>query len=661
MSRDDQGQPPCSPLTKAPGERRAVFSSAMADAVPILISYVDREQRYRFVNRAYERWFGVDRSQIEGKTLAEVLGPEAYDLVRDHAARALAGESVTFEAEHNYQGAGARHIEAQYVPDIARDGEIPGYYVLVNDITDRRKTAAELERMLAGERRRGALLDLGQKLRDEADPIVIAQTAARMLTEQFGVARAGYAEMDLVNDLADIVADDGGTDRGVAPLSGQRIHLEDFGPLMSADMRAGRVVAVGDVALDDRTNATDALEAYAALGVRAFMTISLIKAGRLSAYLFLAHDEPRAFSSDEIAFVADVAELIWISSERARSDLALKRAVETERLLIREVDHRAKNVLAVVQSLAQLTPFHSKEQYVEALSGRIGSLARAHSLLSNARWSGVDLHDLLRLELDPYRCADGVGGEEQLVIEGPPVLIDAQGAQSLALVLHELATNASKYGALARPEGRLSVTWRWDGDGALRLVWREEAGARVTPPQRRGFGSTLIESAVKQAAARVTLDWRPEGLEVRLDILTGVQARAAESIPAYRPGLATDDSPALRDQRVLVVEDEAVVAMELVRVLTAAGAKVVGPAGTIEEALGLLDDGQPIDRALLDVNLGGRLITPVAAALTNRRIPFVYLTGYQEPDVDDGPVLRKPVAASTLLGALARGAAAPAR
>ncbi|WP_395444664.1 HWE histidine kinase domain-containing protein [Caulobacter sp. UC70_42] len=487
----------------------------MADAVPILISYVDREQRYRFVNRAYERWFGVDRSQIEGKTLAEVLGPEAYDLVRDHAARALAGESVTFEAEHNYQGAGARHIEAQYVPDIARDGEIPGYYVLVNDITDRRKTAAELERMLAGERRRGALLDLGQKLRDEADPIVIAQTAARMLTEQFGVARAGYAEMDLVNDLADIVADDGGTDRGVARLSGQRIHLEDFGPLMSADMRAGRVVAVGDVALDDRTNATDALEAYAALGVRAFMTISLIKAGRLSAYLFLAHDEPRAFSSDEIAFVADVAELIWISSERARSDLALKRAVETERLLIREVDHRAKNVLAVVQSLAQLTPFHSKEQYVEALSGRIGSLARAHSLLSNARWSGVDLHDLLRLELDPYRCADGVGGEEQLVIEGPPVLIDAQGAQSLALVLHELATNASKYGALARPEGRLSVTWRWDGDGALRLVWREEAGARVTPPQRRGFGSTLIESAVKQAAARVTLDWRPEGLEVR--------------------------------------------------------------------------------------------------------------------------------------------------
>jgi PAS domain S-box-containing protein len=629
----------------------------MADAVPILISYVDREQRYRFVNRAYERWFGVDRSQIEGKTLEEVLGALAYDQVRDHAARALTGESVIFETEYNYQRVGVRHVEARYVPDIAQDGEIPGYYVLVNDITDRKTAAAELERMLAGERRRGALLDLGQQLRDETDPLAIAQTAARMLTEHLKVARAGYAEMDFVSDVADIVADDGGPDRSVAPLRGQQIRLEDFGPTMSADMRAGRAVTVGDVALDDRTNAADALEAYATLGVRAFMTISLVKNGALSAYVYICHQKPRTFAPDEVAFAAEVAELIWTARERARSDQALRRAAETERLLIREVDHRAKNVLAVVQSLAQLTPFHSKAQYVEALSGRIGSLARAHSLLSTARWSGVDLHDLLRLELDAYRFEDAA----QQTIDGPPALIDARAAQSLALVIHELATNASKYGALARPEGRLSVTWSWGADGALHLIWRETASVRITPPQRRGFGSTLIESAVKQAAARVALDWRPEGLEVRLDIPTGAQARTAESIPAYRPGLAVDDGPALRGQHVLIVEDEAVVAMELARVLTAAGAKVVGPAGTIEEALDLLNDGQPIDRALLDVNLGGRLITPVAAALTDQRIPFVYLTGYQEPDVDDGPILRKPVATSALLGALARGAPSAAR
>jgi two-component sensor histidine kinase len=539
------------------------------------------------------------------------------------------------------------------VPDIARGGEIPGYYVLVTDISDRKQTAVELERLLVGERRRTALLDLGQKLRDEADPICIAQMAARMLTEQLGVARAGYAEMDPDSDLAEIVADDGRPGSGVARLQGRSLRLDDFGPSMSADMHAGRTVRVGDVALDPRTNDPDALEAYGAIGVRAFLTISLVKAGQLSAYLFLAHDGPRAFTADETAFVTDVAELIWTASERARSDLALKRAQETERLLIREVDHRAKNVLAVVQSLAQLTPFEDKAQYVQALSGRIGSLARAHSLLSTGRWSGVDLHDLLRLELDPY----GGEGGGQVVIDGPPALIDAQAAQSLALVIHELATNASKYGALSRPLGRLNVSWIWDAGDVLRLVWREDAGAIVAPPARRGFGSTLIESAVKQVGGRVELTWRPQGLKVRLDILKGALPRAAESTPVYRPGLSIEDSPALRDQRVLVVEDEAVVAMELTRVLTAAGAKVVGPVGTIEEALILLDD-QPIDRAVLDVNLGGRLITPVAKALTHRRIPFVYLTGYQEPDVDGGPILRKPVATSALLGALARGAPA---
>ena len=459
MSRDNHALP-----HTASAQGRDVLSSAMADAVPILISYVDRDERYRFVNRAYEDWFGVDRAEIEGRHLREVIGEVAYERLRGFVRRALAGETLTFEGEVEYQGAGARFIEARYVPDIAPNGEIPGYYVLITDISDR------------------------------------------------------------------------------------------------------------------------------------------------------------------------------------------KRAEETERLLIREVDHRAKNVLTVVQSLAQLTPFETKDQYVHALSGRIGSLARAHSLLSATRWSGVDLHDLLRLELDPY------GGEasEQVAILGPPVLIDAQAAQSLALVIHELATNASKYGALSRPLGRLNVSWSFDEADVLRLAWREDAGVAVAPPTRHGFGSTLIASAAKQLGARIEHVWRPQGLKVRLDLTQGAQARPDESAPPYRPGQAVEPGPSLSDQHVLVVEDEAVVALELARVLTTAGAKVIGPAGSIEEAMALLD-AHPVDRALLDVNLGGRLITPVAKALSHRGVPFVYLTGYQEPEVDDAPILRKPVPPNVLVSVLARG------
>ncbi|ENZ80481.1 MULTISPECIES: HWE histidine kinase domain-containing protein [Caulobacter] len=651
MSQDDQA------LSRNPSsERRSVLSAAMADAVPVLISYVDRDERYRFVNRAYENWFGVDRSEIEGKTLREVLGDDAYARVRQHVSRAMAGESLTFEGEVDYKGAGVRHIEARYVPDVAPTGEILGYYALITDISDRKTAEAEMARALAGERRRAVLLDLGQTLRDEPDPIAIAQIAARLLTAQLGVGRAGYGEMLPEPDMTEIIADDGDPRSGVGLLGGRRLRLGDFGASLSADMHAGHTVMVGDVALDPRTNDPDALEAYAAIGVRSFLTISLIKAGALSAFMFVAHDAPRAFSADDVAFVADVAELIWSASQRARSDQALARAAETERLLIREVDHRAKNVLAVVQSLAQLTPFESKAQYVQALSGRIGSLARAHSLLSTARWSGVDLRDLLRQELEPY---DADGGE-RVVLEGPPVLIDAQAAQSMALVIHELATNASKYGALARPEGRLTVAWRWLDGQTLTLVWRETTGAPVAAPTRRGFGSTLIQSAVKQIGSRVAIDWRPEGLEASLFIQGGAHPRAADSTPPYRPGLAAEDVPALRDQRVLVVEDEALVAMELARVLTAAGAVVVGPVGTIAEAMDLVDAAL-IDRAVLDVNLGGQPVTPVARALSRRLIPFVYLTGYQDPDVDGGPVLRKPVATSALLGALARGAPLTAR
>ena len=648
MSRDD------SPLTGMETENRAVFSSAMADAVPILIGYVDRQQRYRFVNRAYERWFGVNRSEIEGRTLTEVLGASAYERLREHVTRALAGETVIFEGEVPYQGVGTRHIEARYVPDIAPDGSIPGYYVLVTDISARKSVEKEVTRLLDSERRRVALLDLGRMLREETDPRAVADRACEVLASQLGAPRAGYAEVDSEGRNALIIGE--WVAPGFTALLGSSQELDAFGPAMSADLRAGRPIVIADVDADPRTLAPAVLEAYAALRIAGFLTSPLIKSRRMAAYIYVCQDAPRDWSTDEIAFVADVGELIWTAAERTRSEAALKRAEETERLLIREVDHRAKNVLAVVQSLAQLTPFENNRQYVEALSGRIGSLARSHSLLSTSRWTGVRLDSLLRQELEPY----GAGSDDRVFLAGPPVLIQAEAAQSLGLVLHELATNASKYGALVDVTGALSVTWAWDvpsedDQPRLILTWRETSPRTVRPPSREGFGSTLIAKATKQLGATIQQDWRSEGLACRMEIVRGAQpcdgeaATQTSAAPAHAP-----PSQALRDQRVLIVEDEALVAMELARVLTEAGAQVVGPAGNIEEALDLVSR-KPIDRAVLDINLGGRLVTPVARALTAKAIPFVYLTGYQEPGVSDGPVLRKPATPELLLGALAGG------
>ncbi|WP_421739089.1 PAS domain-containing protein [Caulobacter sp.] len=631
-----------------PPRGREAFSSAMADAVPILIAYVDREERYRFVNRAYERWFGIDRSQIEGRTLNEVLGEVAYGRLRAHVSRALAGETLTFEGEIDYQGAGPRHIEASYVPDIAPDGAVLGYYVLVADISARKAVEQELARLLDSERRRAGLLELGRQLREETDPLSAADRACELVARQLGAPRAGYAEVQPDGLMALHIGE--WIEPDMPSLAGSLRELDGFGPGMAAQLRAGGQVIISDVTRDPLTNTDPAfLAAYEALRIRSFVTAPLIKGPRMAAYIYVAQDVARAWTADESAFVADVAELVWIAVERARSDAALKRAEDTERLLIREVDHRAKNVLAVVQSLAQLTPFVDKRQYVEALSGRIGSLARSHSLLSTSRWTGVRLDALLHQELEPY----GAGSDDRVLLSGPPVLIQAQAAQSLGLVLHELATNASKYGALADVTGALSVSWAWDAARRLILIWREASAQVVSPPSHKGFGSTLITQAAKQLGARIEQDWRPEGLTCRLTIAKGALPCEAETVfpsPAA-PGPAPDGGQTLRDQRVLVVEDEALVAMDLARVLAQAGAQVVGPAGSIEEALDLIASME-IDRAVLDVNLGGRIVTPVAQALSARAIPFVYLTGYQEPGVSDGPVLRKPAAAELLLSAL---------
>jgi PAS domain S-box-containing protein len=628
---------------------------AVTNAVPVLFGYVDRDQRYRFVNRAYEAWFGLPNDQIVGQRLVDVLGEAAYVRSKPYVERALAGETVVYDGELAYERAGFRHIEALFTPDIAADGAVLGYHIMVSDISLRKQGERELNRLLNQERRRAVLLELARELREETHPKALADRACEVFANTLGASRVGYAEIDPDGVNVRIVSE--WVVEGFPSLAGSAQNLDDFGPLMAADLRAGRAIVISDNTGDPRTSSPEVMEAYDALSIRALLTSPLLKGPRVAAYIYACQDAVHAWTPDDAAFALDVAELVWTASERARSEAALKQAEETERLLIREVDHRAKNVLAVVQSLAQLTPFEDKHQYVAALNGRIGSLARSHSLLSTSRWTGVRLDALLRQELEPY----GAGSDDRVILDGPPVLIQADAAQSLGLVLHELATNASKYGALVDVTGALAVTWAWDGslgDDASQLIltWRETSARTVTPPTRQGFGSTLIARATKQLGARIAQDWKPEGMSCRLEIAKGAQPCDAETLAsdALTPGPAHDGGMTLRDQRVLVVEDEALVAMELTRVLTEAGAQVVGPAGNIEEALDLVAN-TPIDRAVLDINLGGRMVTPVAKALAERAIPFVYLTGYQEPGVDDGPVLRKPASLELLLGALAGG------
>jgi len=195
-----------------------------------------------------------------------------------------------------------------------------------------------------------------------------------------------------------------------------------------------------------------------------------------------------------------------------------RRGEEQRALLARELDHRAKNLLAVVQAALRLTPKDDAQAYARAVEGRVAALARAHTLLAQGGWEGAGLRALVESELSGFRGAESA---QRVAIAGPAVAVSPAAAQAIAMALHELATNATKYGALSAPAGRVTLGWSIDrAAGALRLRWQERGGPPVPgEPERRGFGSRVIESTVRdQLGGRVERRWKPEGLVCDLTV-----------------------------------------------------------------------------------------------------------------------------------------------
>jgi two-component sensor histidine kinase len=199
-----------------------------------------------------------------------------------------------------------------------------------------------------------------------------------------------------------------------------------------------------------------------------------------------------------------------------------KRAEERQNLLAREVDHRAKNALALAQSIVRLTRADTVKTYVSAVEGRINALARVHTILSLSSWQGAELSRLINAELAPYSLGD------QIELAGPEVQLAPATAQTLALALHELFTNSAKYGALSTRAGRLAISWQVEND-VLALVWEETGGPLVRVPKARGFGTKSVLASVEtQLGGQAQFDWRAEGLLCRLEVpLTQKAATAA--------------------------------------------------------------------------------------------------------------------------------------
>jgi PAS domain S-box-containing protein len=324
-----------------------------------------------------------------------------------------------------------------------------------------------------------------------------------------------------------------------------------------------------------------------------------------------------------------------------------KQAEERQSLLAREVDHRARNALAVVQAIVRLTRAGTPQAYVTAVEGRIRALAQAHTLLSQSRWQGADLARLVSEELSPYRNSAG----PKVEVSGPSIFLAPDKAQILALAVHELATNSAKYGALSCSGGELNATWGIE-DGAFILRWRESGGPPVQPPTVQGFGTKIMNASIKhQIGGDVVLDWRPTGLHCVLSIpCDTADPQFAAGAPAENDGNLVK-LPGGNRKRILLTEDEALIGMMMRDLLSELGLFVVGPICSVAEAMSALANWD-FDCAILDLNLGGEPVYRVAAALAERGVPFVFATGYGPESVDtrfaDIPILQKPIARDAL-------------
>jgi PAS domain S-box-containing protein len=333
-------------------------------------------------------------------------------------------------------------------------------------------------------------------------------------------------------------------------------------------------------------------------------------------------------------------------------------------LLAREVDHRAKNALAIVQSIVRLTRADSMPAYVAAVEGRITALSRAHTVLSHSRWQGADLTGLVEEELAPYRSDRG----DRIATDGPAVSLQPASAQTLTLALHELATNAVKYGALSSISGQLRVSWELK-PSTLVLHWEESGGPRVKKPAKLGFGTRIIVASVEgQLGGQAKFQWGDDGLHCILTIPRGekigqpalaVRDKALDD----KAAAMTSDRLVVNGNRVMVVEDEALVAMVVSDAMIELGYQVVGPFSRPPDAIAAVRNSD-IAAAILDINLAGTLVYPVAEELTSRGIPFVFVTGYGVESIDkrfaDIPVLQKPIERETLQRIFVNGTAGAA-
>ncbi len=338
------------------------------------------------------------------------------------------------------------------------------------------------------------------------------------------------------------------------------------------------------------------------------------------------------------------------------SNALRKKAQDQQELLIAELNHRVRNILNLIRGLVSQgsDEAESLDAYRDVLDARIHALARAHDQLTSSEWDWVPLRSLIETEVGGFISS----ASDRVHIAGDAVDLSPEAFTAMALVIHELATNAAKYGALSNTSGSVRVDIRVSTEGTAHLAWRERNGPPVKAPTRRGFGTTIIDRSIPFELNGTAEVWyRTTGLEAEFT-LPGRHVRRSTDITSSG---APEPTPPAQDVRLsgaaMVLEDNLIIALDAADMLTGLGASNVRTASRVADALRILEKSD-VSFALVDVNLGNELSLPVVELCQQKGIPVLLATGYGASDdltrrFPGVVILRKPYTLDHLKAALA--------
>lgn len=584
-------------------ESEARFAQFAASTTDVLWIRDADTKRLEYINPAFESVFGVTTGSVKGgiEPGAALVDPADRERVMEHLDAATRGEPQIYEFRivHGSDG-GERWIRDHCFPLIDETGRVERIGGIARDVTALKLAEQALRASEARFQQFANASAAGMWIRDAAT--LVMEYVSPSVSRIYGVEPE--VVLDGVQHWAGLIVPE---DRDVA-----LAHLEEA--------RRGKAV------------------------VHEFR----IQRPDCGTFRWIRNtDFPLFDDQGRVQRIGGLAEDVTEA----------KLLTEHQGVLLSELQHRVRNIMAIIRSIAARSGERagSVVEYAEVMAGRLLALSRVQSLLTRAANVNVSLRTIVMDEVSVQAHHEG-----QYEIDGPDIDISPKAAEVLTLAIHELSTNALKYGALSVPDGKVTVRWTTsdkDGTPWLSLDWREEGAKDQRAPQsdkprRKGFGSELIEGRIPyELEGRGSLAITPDGAQCHLEFplksgASVLETGAPKRATVFGGALDMTGEPDLGGRRVLVVEDDYYLATDAARALAGAGAEVLGPYATEAQAREELQQQRP-DAVLLDINLGLGPTFKLAETLKDQSVPFVFVTGYDQDVVPaefaDVGRLEKPV------------------